>query len=307
MDINNIHDKFVRESFSEAGRAIAFFDKFLPADLRSKLDLSSLVVLQESYLTSELKESFSDLIFQIDIKDGVDGKKLELSMLFEHKSKPDKNLAFQVGHYMFSHWIKRLNNNQDLLPIIPIVYYQGKKKWEIFTLEKLFDKYPKEIKKYLPSQEYIFLALNTMTEEQLSKVSDVLMRIALISQKIRFDPIKLATDFAKIFKIFPAKALEMNFAEIILVYLIQGANIEESELQESLKSLSKPVKNKLMTLYQSIAQNHEKKGIDKGKEEKETEFVLNAFDKGYDLDLINNITSLSVKRIKEILEEHKRM
>ena len=78
-----------------------------------------------------------------------------------------------------------------------------------------------------------------------------------------------------------------------------------------------------MTLYQSIAQNHEKKGIDKGigigidkgigigidkgKQEKETEFVLNAFDKGYDLDIINNITSLSVTRIKEILEGNLRM
>jgi hypothetical protein len=220
------------------------------------------------------------LIFQVDIKDGVGSEKLELSMIFEHKSKPTKNLAFQVGNYMFSHWTKRLSNHQDLLPIIPVIYYKGKKKWKILTLEKIFNKYHKEVKKYLPRQEYIFFALNSMAEDQLTKVSDVLMLIALLSQKIRFDPIKLVAYYAKIFKIFPTIALEMNLEEIILDYLIQGANIEESELQESLQSLSKPVKNKLMTLYQSIANNHERKGIeigidngigigiDKGREEK---------------------------------------
>ncbi|MFZ1748580.1 MAG: Rpn family recombination-promoting nuclease/putative transposase [Saprospiraceae bacterium] len=46
-NINNIHDKFVRESFSDATRAIAFFERFLPEEMLKNIELSSLRVLQE--------------------------------------------------------------------------------------------------------------------------------------------------------------------------------------------------------------------------------------------------------------------
>jgi Putative transposase, YhgA-like len=37
--INNIHDKFVRESFSDVRRAASFFEQFLPKELVSSLEL----------------------------------------------------------------------------------------------------------------------------------------------------------------------------------------------------------------------------------------------------------------------------
>ncbi|MBK9567385.1 MAG: Rpn family recombination-promoting nuclease/putative transposase [Saprospiraceae bacterium] len=61
--VHNIHDKFVRESFSDPGRAIAFLERFLPDEMLKNLNLSSLKVLQESYLNEALKEHFSDLVF----------------------------------------------------------------------------------------------------------------------------------------------------------------------------------------------------------------------------------------------------
>jgi hypothetical protein len=49
----NIHDTFVRESFSDPERAAAVFEKFLPPTLAKHLDFRTLSVLKESYLKSE--------------------------------------------------------------------------------------------------------------------------------------------------------------------------------------------------------------------------------------------------------------
>ncbi|MGB4959615.1 MAG: Rpn family recombination-promoting nuclease/putative transposase, partial [Saprospiraceae bacterium] len=89
--INNIHDKFVRESFSDATRAIAFFERFLPEELIETIELSSLKVLQESYMSQQLQEHFSDLVFEVALKDHTDIK-ADIALLFEHKSSPDRHV-----------------------------------------------------------------------------------------------------------------------------------------------------------------------------------------------------------------------
>ena len=81
--INNIHDKFVRETFSDKARAISFFEKVLPDALKTNLDISSLEVLNTSYMTDELKEYFSDLVFNIQLISDRE-KKVAISLLFEH-------------------------------------------------------------------------------------------------------------------------------------------------------------------------------------------------------------------------------
>lgn len=86
-NINNIHDKFVRESFSDIRRAAAFFEHFLPKDLVSTIEFSSLKLTKESYINSDLSEYFSDLVF--DAKVLGQSEHLDIALLFEHKSAPE--------------------------------------------------------------------------------------------------------------------------------------------------------------------------------------------------------------------------
>ncbi|MCO6460578.1 MAG: Rpn family recombination-promoting nuclease/putative transposase [Saprospiraceae bacterium] len=99
--ITNPHDKFVRETFSDTERAMAFFEKFLPEQVRNELNLASLKVSKESYIGSDLSEYLSDIVFEV--KTATD-KPIDLVLLFEHKSSPDRYTLIQVGHYMFAHW-----------------------------------------------------------------------------------------------------------------------------------------------------------------------------------------------------------
>jgi predicted transposase/invertase (TIGR01784 family) len=111
-DIHNIHDKFVRETFSDAERAAAFFEIALPEQLTAQLNLKTLKCQNESYIDSELKEYFSDLIFEVSLKNDP-GVKTDVVLLFEHKSSPDKHVLIQVGYYMFAHYFKSIRHGKS--------------------------------------------------------------------------------------------------------------------------------------------------------------------------------------------------
>ncbi|MBK9583920.1 MAG: Rpn family recombination-promoting nuclease/putative transposase [Saprospiraceae bacterium] len=103
--------------------------------------------------------------------------------------------------------------------IIPIIYYQGKKEWELRQLSSLFDSLPENIKYYLPTMQHIFISLNRIEEGQIETIRDAMMAAAVMAQKWRINPVKLAEDFKNIFELFPSEGLDMNFFEMIVVYL----------------------------------------------------------------------------------------
>ncbi|MFZ1524981.1 MAG: Rpn family recombination-promoting nuclease/putative transposase, partial [Saprospiraceae bacterium] len=261
--VHNIHDKFVRESFSDPVRAIAFLERFLPDEMINNLDLPTLRVLQESYLNEALKEHFSDLVFEISLKQYADTK-TDISILFEHKSSPDKHVLIQVGHYMFAHWVKCLAEKKKLKVIIPMIYYQGKKEWTLADLSSLFDSYPDFIKNHIPTLNYLFFALNTISEDKIETIRDTMMAAAVIAQKWRINPVKLQADFERIFRLFPLKDPNWNFLEKIVVYALNVSDITEEVLAETIKSIPQPIKDNIMTTYDRIVQKNRNEGVQIG-------------------------------------------
>ena len=300
--IHNIHDKFVRESFSDPNRAIAFLERFLPDEMIINLDLPTLKVLQESYLNEELKEHFSDLLFEVSLRNNA-ATKTDIAILFEHKSSPDKHVLIQVGHYMFAHWVKCLAERKKLKVIIPMIYYQGKKEWNLPELSSLFESYPDYIKNYVPKLTHLFFALNTISEDKIETIRDAMMAAAVIAQKWRINPVKLQADFERIFKLFPLKDPNWNFLEKIIVYALNVSDVTEEVLAETIKSIPQPIKDSIMTTYDRIVQKNRNEGKIEGK----IEVVLNCFDQGISMTMISNIADLSEAEIIRILKEHNRV
>ncbi|MFZ1750458.1 MAG: Rpn family recombination-promoting nuclease/putative transposase, partial [Saprospiraceae bacterium] len=309
-NINNIHDKFVRESFSDATRAIAFFERFLPEEMLKIIELSSLKVLQESYMNAELQEHFSDLVFEVALKNHHDIK-ADIVLLFEHKSSPDRYVLVQVGHYVFAHWVKCISEKKSLKVIIPVIYYQGRKEWKLADLSALFKDYPEHIKEYVPKLRHIFFALHTISEDQIETMRDAMMAAAVIAQKLHINPVKLQSDFARIFQLFPIEGKNLNFLEMIFVYALHVSDISEEVLAETIKSIPPSIKDNIMTTYTRLIQKGEQIGIQKGEQigiqkgkiEEKTKVVINCFDQDIDLDMTTNITGLTTDEVVKILME----
>jgi len=106
--IENPHDKFFKETFSHVEVARSFLHNYLPADVIKFLDVDTLEPEKDSFIDKELEESFSDLLFGTDIN----GRKGYIYFLFEHKSYPDKTVAFQLLKYMTEIWNTKMKKEK---------------------------------------------------------------------------------------------------------------------------------------------------------------------------------------------------
>ena len=245
----------MRESFSDPKRAAASMEILLPEALRKELKLDALVVLQEFYMDEQLGEYFSDLVFEVPLK-GQAEKPLDIALLFEHKSAPDKHALIHVGYYLFAHYHKCVVSKKPFKPILPIIYYQGKRKWEVPNLADLFASYPEDIKHYLPTIHHIFIPLHSVPNETLVGMKNSMMAMSLIAQKHPNDPDKFEEDMMKILSIFGTELIDRNFLQKTFVYILYTSGIDKSEFKKIVEIAPIPttIKEEVMTTYAQLKQ-----------------------------------------------------
>jgi predicted transposase/invertase (TIGR01784 family) len=311
-NIHNLHDKFVKASFSDVDRAAAFFEQFLPEELQKSLNLATLKAIQESYIQADLNEHFSDIVFEVQTKDGGP---IDLVLLFEHKSAPDKHVLVQVGHYIFSHRVKCINEKKELKVIIPLIYYQGKKKWEKPILSNLFPRVEGSQNQYIPAINHVFIALSTLSDENISQIRNRLMAAAILAQKKGIDFIKLEEDLKKILKLLPIEIEPGNFLQQMFVYIINVSEIPQPEFKKAIETIPPTIKSNIMTTYAQIKEEGKQEGIlegklegilegeQKGKVEGKIEVILNGLKNGLSVELLSNITGLTVTEVEKIIKE----
>ena len=295
--IHNPHDKFVRETFSDPERAQAFVEEFLPEKIVNELDLSCLKVSQDSYLDNEMKEYFSDLILKIPVKKAKN-RNLKIAFLFEHKSSPDNYVLFQVGHYLFSHYFKIIRQNKKLELLIPLIYYQGKQKWEVPSLLYHFKEYPGSFKEYIPQLEYLFIALNLISQSHINTIRNSMLAASITAQKLIENPVSAVKDFNRILSIFPSDDKYTNFLNLIVVYIFEITDITEKELADVFENISPPIKDKVMTTYDRL--------IHKGKIEEKIKMTLSFFDDGIGIPQLAKAARISEEEVVKILKDNGR-
>ncbi|SDZ24492.1 Rpn family recombination-promoting nuclease/putative transposase [Tindallia californiensis] len=166
--VKNPHDTFFKENFSRTDVAHSFLTYYLPEDVLSQIDLTSLNPEKDRFINKSLKESHSDMLYSTRIN-GQDGY---IYFLFEHKSYVEKDTLFQLMSYMTDIW--RADMKQDIkeLPvIIPLVIYCGASTWQAKTrLGDMIAGYhalPETIKKYVPDYEYPFYDLSHYSVDEM--------------------------------------------------------------------------------------------------------------------------------------------
>jgi predicted transposase/invertase (TIGR01784 family) len=296
-DIHNKHDKIVRDTYSRPEIAKAYFNEFLPPALKEVLDFDSMTILGGTYITEDLKEFFSDLLFQFSLKNGE--KNLVVSLLFEHKSKADKYVLVQVGHYIFSQWIKELNNKQSIKPIIPLIYYQDKAPWTVPSLRELFSDYPDSIQQYIPTYDFIFFAINSLTKEQLEDITDAMLLIAISGHDRSVDTKEFINRLNRIASLRKFAPHERNFISLVFVYKFSVHKHSADEIIKMVKTISSPINEDIMSTLDKFIEKGEQIGILK----KTIETVIKSYDNGIAIPLIANINSITEEEVIRILKE----
>ena len=157
------HDKFFKQIFSDLNHTKSFLEGVLPKKISKKVDFDSLRLDNNSYINEELKETFSDLVFEVSA-----GKEtINLAFLLEHKSYVSENIYHQLLGYMLKIWPNSSNNNRL---VIPIVLYHGTEQWQQRSFEEYFGKNLDPIfLSFVPSFQYILVNLQIETPNSIQQ------------------------------------------------------------------------------------------------------------------------------------------
>ena len=282
--IENPHDKFFKETFSNPLVTRDFLENYLPQPILKIIDLNNLEIQNSSHVDEELSEVFSDMLFKTKInqRDGY------LYFLFEHKSYPDRLVALQLLTYMVRIWNQKVNRetHTHIPVIIPLVIYHGKTEWKMGSmLSELildFDSLPEEVKQMIPDYRYLLYDLSRFSDDEIK--GDAKLTIALSIFRDIF--MKNGQDFMEtIFK--AARALDeleeketgIHYFETCMRYILaSGPQLSKDQLNTVIKQLEVTYKKGseiTMTLAEVLREEGFEKGIEKGKKESLSELAIN--------------------------------
>lgn len=123
------HDEFFRKVFDTPRIAQAFCRYFLDPRLVCQLDLGRLKVVKDSFVDSDLRSHYSDVLYTVPLIGS--GRKTYVFILIEHKSASDEFVVFQLLRYMVRIWHRELETakykaGSRLPPIVPLVLHHGR-------------------------------------------------------------------------------------------------------------------------------------------------------------------------------------
>ena len=309
MNVTSSHDKFFKEIFSNKEEAVELLKGSLPKELVKNIDFSTLKADNTSYINEELKENFSDLVYDCMYR----GKnEIKISILIEHKSFVPKYPHIQLLKYMLNIWETGIKQKKKLIPVVPVIIYAGKKRWKQREMKEYFKGIDNHLEMFLPTFQYLLTDLMKYSDEEIRGIYNTLkVQIALLAMKKIFENIKNISTFALIFSGIDGiirTEREEKFLETILLYIFTNIDVDTENKIEQLANEIQQQTKKGGKIAMTIATRLERRGIQKGIQEGilkgKKEDVLNLYKKGnFSFKMIAELLNLDIEFVKDALKE----
>ena len=289
---NNIHDNFFKSLFSVKENLADLLHGSLPQDVLQGLKIESLEYDPTEYVDQELAPYFKDISCNMLYGE----TNIKISLLYEHKSYPDKNIHLQLLRYILNVWENQVANKQKLTPVITMVFYHGKRKWT----ESGFVHVPEQLKRYVPLFDYALFDTKDIEDHA------IIRHFKRPSVKVAVWFMKRSDDLIGFIQNNPDLAREM-FSQLkgidetifqkIALYLYKVSDLEAEKINEIMETISPQTKD----AFEEIRNELERSGFNKGVEQT----AINMVKKGYADAQIAEITGLGIEQIQKLKKENR--
>jgi len=260
----NIHqpdDRFFKSAMSDPEVVRAYLQHFYPK-IAAIADLASLKLENSVSLRPSLKRFEADVIYRCRFQGETDGY-FYFCLLFEHKSKPDKYIAVQVGSYimeLLSSMVKK--QSRELEPVLPLIFYNGKEKWMPQTLSELFQKHPHytALEPYIPNFRFLFQDATRLSPEELLRLDLSYFRSVLMSMAFRHRQHLIFKHLQLIFEGTDGK----EKVSAVTTYILGVAERSEEEFLKQIQDTTFTIKPEVMSTLEQILERGRKEGLEKG-------------------------------------------
>ncbi len=266
--IHQPHDKIFKIVFSCRTEAESFFRAYLPAELISMFDWETLVLESSGFIDDELKDSESDLLFRVNYRNSE--KTGYLHILFEHQSTPEKWIRLRIYKYKGRIWdesFKKYPEQEKLIPILPVVFYQGKHPWSYSTKFSELIEETELDRKYVPKFEHVLLDHSGIGNEKIK--GTIKARIAQLLIKAHYHG-KFQEIMGTIVDLLDRmpETPGLNYAKIFIVYIGTTQGYETvSGFVEMMNKKSKETGGSMLSAIDHWKKEGELEGKLEGKKE----------------------------------------
>ena len=259
---NNIHDKSYKDLFSNKETFLNLIQSFVSNTWENKLTKENLILVNKSYILSDYEEQESDIVY----KANFNGNDVFFYVLLEFQSSVDFRMPIRLLLYMIEIWRDILRNTElkefkrktfRLPSIVPIVLYNGKKKWTA----------AKELKHAISNSDvfgdnilnfkYEFIDINSYEKEELYNKQNISSAIFLLDQNI--NRIEFYNRLKDIIIGFNNLSIE---EKMHLKHWLVNINTEENNFKDNIEKIFNTDKQEVLNMTSNIS-----KGLEKLKED----------------------------------------
>ena len=177
------HDCFFRENFGRPAIAQDFLRHHLAPAILAEIDLDSLTIAKDSYVTPELRQIYSDLVYRVAYRGKDHDQELTIYLLFEHKSQPDSWVMLQLLRYIVASgddYRKQHPKARRLPPVYPLVLYHGRRAWRVPAhFHDLVAPLPEALAPYVPQFRYDLHDISARGNDEIK--GEVLTRLVQLA------------------------------------------------------------------------------------------------------------------------------
>lgn len=261
------HDTYFEQVFKVLPVALELVRKFLPPEQVAALNLDTLQLSSESFLSEELREFFSDLVYTCET---TEADPVRICLLLEHKSgSTGRRIYVQLGNYLRGVQDEDIVQQRSLFTLtIPILFYHGKELWNPGPLREQYGAVPEALAGYIPHFDFVKVDVQAMSDEEICSMQDaVLLRNIFLVFKHAREAEYIRRYFREVF-IFvrenvPEEVL-LGLFQATLLYLQIVSPFNKHEIMEIVEALPQEYAQKAKSAYDEIFEEGIEKGIEKG-------------------------------------------
>ncbi len=312
VSVQRPHDKLFRTVFSDPEEAESFLRAYLPSSVTERLAWKTLALVETSFVDEAMAESESDLLYTVQVKES--GQPVNLYVLFEHQSKPDKWMRFRLLKYMCRIWdesFKAEPDQQELIPILPVVFYQGQTSWRYST--EFADLFPKSERDhdFLPRFTHQLIDQSDASPEQIRGAQKARIAQLLMMAAYR-KPVRELLEMAGRLMAQLEQTGGIDYARVFVIYVL--ATQERRTVQEFAETIQRhaaKLGGDMLTYAEELLQEGELRGKQEGKQEGllegeikgKIEMIESLLNVGVDWGLITKATGIDPIQFQALKEQ----
>ncbi|MBI1292691.1 hypothetical protein GC173_15865 [bacterium] len=263
--LHNPHDRMFRALFTRLDSAAGFLREFIPSAVSERCSWDELQIVPGTWIDEEFNEFESDLLYSVPMRGG----QLGLCVLLEHQSTPDRWMPLRLLIYMTRIWQETRKQGMTdgrLAPVLPVVVYQGARRWEVPTsLGELFalsDEARAGLAPFLPAFEFALFDLSRVTAIPggiETRVVLEIMRAVMKGPEAYLKALEGASPAMQEMLMEPRTAL---LIETVLRYsLLVDSKASRQDVKLILEASPGALKEKAMSIAEELIQEGREQGL----------------------------------------------